>query len=303
MLRKSTSPLRDQLREYERSISSEALFGPGIVRKQPGISPTRDGNSPMCERCESVSRPAYSDSDWWDGTTLETAVHDLRHPAAALAIYSELLKETAGDRVTEEQQALIDSINSTSRFMLRLLDDTVDFANLQSRTVRLRTVPSTVAAAVTACVAIGRPLAARKQMSLNLVQEGEPLHVLLDRVNISRVFNNLIENAIKYCQPGATINVEISRTREMVQVCVQDDGPGINSSDLKTLFTPFQRTHARARDDHGTGLGLVISKQIVELHGGQLGVESKVGKGTTFYVSLPAYASLSGHVRETPKKS
>jgi signal transduction histidine kinase len=143
-----------------------------------------------------------------------------------------------------------------------------------------------------------RPLAARKRMRLDLVQEGKPAPVLLNETKISKVFNNLIENAVKYCQPGARIEVRLSRTPDKVLVSVQDDGPGISPSDLNTLFTPFQRTRARALcEEQGTGLGLAIAKHIVDLHGGQIEVESQVGKGATFHVSLPVQA------RQAPKKS
>ena len=135
-------------------------------------------------------------------------------------------------------------------------------------------------------------------MRLDLIEEGKPMPVLLDRIQISKVFNNLIENAVRYCQPGARIQIRISHTSDNVIVSVQDDGPGISPSEMNTLFTPFQRTLARARSNQqGTGLGLAIAKHIVDLHGGRIHVESQVGKGTTFYVSLPAQA------RQTPKKS
>jgi signal transduction histidine kinase len=125
-------------------------------------------------------------------------------------------------------------------------------------------------------------------MHLTLLQHGEPRPVLVDRVKITKVFNNLIENAIKYCQPGTRIEVRVWRVEDRVMVSVGDDGPGIDSTDLKTLFTPFQRTRARARsEEHSAGLGLAIAKHMVDLHGGQISVRSEIGVGTTFYVSLP----------------
>jgi signal transduction histidine kinase len=105
---------------------------------------------------------------------------------------------------------------------------------------------------------------------------------------MTKVFNNLIENAIKYCQPGTRIEVRVWRVEDRVMVSVEDDGPGIEPTDLKTLFTPFQRTRARAlSEEHSAGLGLAIAKHLVDLHGGQISVRSEIGVGTTFYVSLP----------------
>ena len=287
MLNRSASPLRDQQ--------------PRIVlhsRKPPGTSLIRCESQPSSEQCATFDIDSDDRQHIADMTLLGTAAHDLRHPAAAILIYSELLLEAVGHTVSEEQEALIDSIHSVSRFMLRLLDDTLDLASAQAGTVRLRTTLSTVEAIVTQSVDMSRPLAARKQTVLNLVQEGEPLPILLDMVKISKVFSNLIGNAIKYCQPGARVDVHISRTPNKVLVSVQDNGPGISPSDLKTLFTPFQRTLSRAlSEEPGAGLGLAIAKYIVDLHGGWIKVESQIGKGTTFCVCLPS------QTRRTSKKS
>ena len=92
---------------------------------------------------------------------------------------------------------------------------------------------------------MSRPLAARKQMRLSFIQEGKPLLVRLDALKMSKVFNNLIENAIQYCQPGARIEVRLSRGEDAVLVSVSDNGPGIDPTDLRTLFTPFQKTRSR----------------------------------------------------------
>ena len=108
-------------------------------------------------------------------------------------------------------------------------------------------------------------------------------------MRLRQVFNNLFDNAIKYCQPGAEIEAKIWRRYNEVVVSVSDNGPGIGPEDLKTLFTPFQKTRARSlSEEPGTGLGLAIAKRIVELHGGRITAQSAVGHGTTFQVSLPA---------------
>jgi len=302
MLNGSTSPLPMQKRGNEPSISSKIVLRSAVARKLPGTSQVRGESQPSCERCDRFNDLTHVDADVRrdtdDMTLLGTAAHDLRHPAGAILIYSELLAEALGPVVSQEQGALIDSIHSISQFMLRLLDDISDLACSHPGTAQLRATPSTVAGILAQSLAISRPVAARKKMRLDLIEEGKPMPVLLDRIQISKVFNNLIENAVRYCQPGARIQIRISHTSDNVIVSVQDDGPGISPSEMNTLFTPFQRTLARARSNQqGTGLGLAIAKHIVDLHGGRIHVESQVGKGTTFYVSLPAQA------RQTPKKS
>jgi signal transduction histidine kinase len=216
---------------------------------------------------------------------LGNAAHDLRLPAAAILTCSELLAE--GHR-TPEQNELIELIHSASRFMLQLLDDTLDVATLQSGAVQLRTSPGILATIVQQCVSTNAPLAQRKHIRLTLSQDGKPLPVRLDPVKMMKVFNNLIDNAIKYCQSGARVDVHVSRGEDSVLVSVRDSGPGIDAATLKSLFTPFHHTRARTMSETpSTGLGLAIAKQIVELHQGRIWVKSDPGKGTTFYVSLP----------------
>jgi len=290
MLSRSTSPLRKQQRGNEPSISSRIAFRSGIARASSGTPLARDGSQRLCVECDGVSGLPYRDDevrpDATDMTLLANAAHDLRQPAAAILICSELLTDDVGRTVTKEQRAWIDSIHSASQFMLRLLADTLELSHGGADPLRVE--PSTVAAIVEQCIAMSRPLAARKNMRLALVEEGEPVPLLLDAIKISKVFNNLIENAVKYCQPGARIVIRISRNQDEVLVSVRDNGPGIDPSDFNTLFTPFQRTLARARsEEQGTGLGLAIARRILDLHGGQIRAESRLGKGTTFYVSLP----------------
>jgi signal transduction histidine kinase len=219
---------------------------------------------------------------------LASAVHDLRLPVATIQIYSDLLAEGIGGTASPELIEWINSIQSVSEFVLRLLDETTDLAMAESGTAQLQATPAILGSIVAKSVAMSRPRAARKQMHLNLVQYGEPRPVLVDRIKMTKVFNNLIENAIKYCQPGTRIEVRVWRVEDRVMVTVEDDGPGIESTDLKTLFSPFQKTRARAlSEEHSAGLGLAIVKHMVDLHGGQISVRSEIGVGTTFYVSLP----------------
>ncbi len=299
MLNRSTSSLRDQQREsVPRALSKTSLRS----RKPPGATLIRAECQPSSEQCTLFDSAAHTASDdrehIADIALIGMAAHDLRHPAAAIQIYSELLAEAVGHTVSKDQGTLIDSIHSISKFMLDLLDDTVDLISARAGTVRLHTTRSTVTAIVRKSVEMSRPLAAKKQTILNLVQMGEPLPMLLDTVKIGKVFSNLIENAIKYCQPGARIHVRVSSTANKVLVSVQDNGPGISLSDLEALFTPFQRTRARAlSEEPGTGLGLAIARYIVELHGGSIQAESQMSKGTTFSVCLPA------QIRRASKKS
>jgi len=201
---------------------------------------------------------------------------------------SELLSESVGETMSNETTELINSIHSVSQSMIRLLDDTLNFAGTRTGMVQLRTGRFHVSEIIEQSTETRRPLAAKKNIHLDFVQDGEPLPVMLDAAKISNVFNILIDNAIQCCQPGAKIAIRISRSSEIILVSVRGEGPGIDASAVASLFNPFQRTRSRALDvEHGTGLGLATARDIVQLHGGRMYIKTGIGKGTTFYVSLP----------------
>ncbi len=227
---------------------------------------------------------------------LAMASHDLRLPLSTIRICTALLRE--GGTMVEHREFL-DSIYLASEFMVRLLDDTLDLASSkEAGRAQLRPSPMLLQPVVAGSVSLNQPLARQKHMTLKLIEHGEPRNLLLDPVKISKVFNNLIENAIKFCPRGTRIEVRISHSADTVLVSVQDDGPGIERAVLENLFTPFQKTRAQALSDRpGAGLGLAIAKSIVDLHHGAIRAKSKVGEGTTFYVSLPL------HIPETTERS
>ena len=290
---KTTSPT-----QHTNASLSMSRIAAHAAQPAPIQSPARERASSVCERCdlppltESLGRRIKQDLDL-DGVVPERAeqlgmaVHDLRSPLSAIRVYSDLLAESIGNRADPELIAWIDSIHSASEFALRLLDDTLDFATVGSRAIQLRLSPGTLASIAANSVAMNRALAVRKRTRLTFVEDGEPETVLVDSVKMSKVFNNLITNAIKFSQPGAQIEVRVSHGRDRVLVSVKDNGPGIPPADLKTLFTPFQKTLARALcEEPGSGLGLAIAKRIVNLHHGRISVTSKVGVGTTVCVFL-----------------
>jgi signal transduction histidine kinase len=294
-----TSPLPHDARDS--ALLTSTIAEPEAHLPQ-AVSVEREQVPPSCEHCsrrwflEDNLRKRRKQKDLeFDKVIREMAellgmaVHDLRLPVATIQIYSELLAEGIGGAASPELMEWIDSIHSVSEFALRLLDETLDLAIAESGTSQLHTTPTILASIVAKSLSIGFPQATRKQMGLTFIQDGKPQPVLVDPVKMSKVFNNLIETAIKCCQPGAKIEVRVSHCADRVLVSVRDDGPGIDPSDLKALFTPFQGTRARAFSEEPTaGLGLSIVKRIVDLHGGRIWVKSEVSKGTTFHVSLPA---------------
>ena len=299
MSTRNTSPLQFQLPNEPLLRLSKTIAL--AARPEPTDLLASEELAPTCEHCVLLRRLIdvlqlkikqkdleFDRLSQEKAELLGIAAHDLRLPIATIQIYGALLAECIGGGASPELIELIGSIQSTSEFALRILEDTLELAVAQSGTSQLHARPAILSSIAARSVAMCRPLAAGKGMHITFVQQGEPRVVLADPGKMNRVFNNLIENAIKYCQPGTEIEVRVSHGPDRVLVSVQDDGPGIPPADLKTLFTPFQRTRARAlSEEPSAGLGLSISKRIVDLHGGRIWLRSDHGKGTTFYVSLP----------------
>ncbi|HUG35314.1 MAG TPA: ATP-binding protein, partial [Candidatus Limnocylindrales bacterium] len=133
-----------------------------------------------------------------------------------------------------------------------------------------------------------RPSAGARRITLSFTAPGEERHVLADRQRLQQVFLNLLSNAVKYNRTGGEVWISCEDGADgALQIRVRDTGPGIASDKLDRLFTPFDRLGAEASDVEGTGLGLTLSKHLVEVMGGTMGVESRVGDGSTFSVELP----------------
>jgi signal transduction histidine kinase len=225
---------------------------------------------------------------------LSVAAHDLRHPIGAILVFSELLIEEAQGILNDEHNQLLESIHSSSEFMLLLLDDVLDISAIESGRMRITPRRVNFPEVVAQSVGLSRALADRKQTELVFRQTGSIPSVSVDPLKMRQVLDNLIGNAIKYSHRNARIEVSIAMENDNVVVSVKDNGPGIPPNELKNLFVPFHKTRARANSaERGTGLGLAIAKRIVEHHSGRIWVDSRVGIGSTFYVSVPASGSAN----------
>ncbi|HEV2844430.1 MAG TPA: HAMP domain-containing sensor histidine kinase [Thermoanaerobaculia bacterium] len=219
---------------------------------------------------------------------LGMAAHDLRNPLDVILTYSDFLLEDAAPALRAEQVKFIEAIRSSSEFMLRLVENLLDLAKIESGKLELDLERTDLVALVERNIALNRVLASRKDIGIRLHQSGEPLEMVADPVKLEQVFNNLIGNAVKFSPPGSTVDVRVTVGADAVTLSVEDRGPGVPPDELDKLFRPFERTRVRSTaGEKGTGLGLAIVKRIVEGHRGEIRVESEGGRGSTFHVSLP----------------
>lgn len=221
---------------------------------------------------------------------LGMAAHDLRNPLAVVTGYAAILERGLAGALSEKQKALIGNIHSTGKEMQQLLEDLLSVSQIESGRLNLNMTYCDPRALFEGCLQLQALQAATKEIGMRSVAE-EPLpeKICIDASKIKQALTNLLSNAIKFSRPHTMIRARLYQSADDTLVWeVEDEGPGIPPDELPKLFVPFQRTSVRATaGERSTGLGLAISKRIVEGHGGDIIVESIVGKGTTFAIRLP----------------
>ncbi len=219
---------------------------------------------------------------------LGMAAHDLRNPIAVIQNASSVLSRYSSENLSEKQREFLKKIYDTSKFMLELLNNLLDISKIESGKLELEITKNNYPDFVRKNIEFNRFFATEKDISIDLVLSDAIPLVDFDKNKIEQVLNNLISNAIKYSHPNTMISVEVQREKDFVVTKVIDQGQGIPENELPHIFKPFQKASIKpTAGEKSTGLGLAIVKKIVEGHQGKIGVESEVGKGSTFFFKLP----------------
>jgi two-component system phosphate regulon sensor histidine kinase PhoR len=213
--------------------------------------------------------------------------HELRTPLSSIKGYSETLLNGA---VNDKGNTLkfIDIIHNESNRLAKLIDDLLDLTKIESGKMNIVRLPTNALTILKRTISIVENHAKSKSIALNLIiKEGLP-DMSADDVRISQVILNLLDNAIKYTPNNGTITISAAQKDSFIQIDIADTGIGIAEKDMPRLFERFYRVDkARSREQGGTGLGLSIVKHIVQSHGGEIWVESRQGKGSTFSFTIP----------------
>jgi signal transduction histidine kinase/ActR/RegA family two-component response regulator len=224
--------------------------------------------------------------------------HELRTPMNAILGFGQLLH--MDKRLDADQVASVSHILAGGRHLLVLIDEVLDISRIESGQMSLSLEPIDVRQLTDETIALMRPLAVTSEIELiqTVTQERSSVLVSADRQRLKQTLINLVSNAIKYNQPGGKVTIgcramprngtSASATGDVLRISITDTGVGIPPDKLGRLFTPFDRLDAQRTSVEGTGLGLAISKKMIELMGGTLGLESLMGKGTEFWIDLPA---------------
>ena len=214
--------------------------------------------------------------------------HELRTPLNAIIGFSQVLREGMVGDVNEKQAEYLEDILSSGHHLLSLINDVLDLSKVEAGQVELELAPFSLQEALERGVAMVRERAMQDGVFVTLAANPDADVVSGDERRIRQVIFNLLSNAVKFTPAGGAVDVRATRANGEVSVSVADTGPGIAAEDLRRVFEEFQQTEAGIERGEGTGLGLALSKRLVELHGGRIWVDSEIGRGSTFVFTLPA---------------
>jgi signal transduction histidine kinase/CheY-like chemotaxis protein len=229
--------------------------------------------------------------------------HELRTPLNAILGFSAMMRHDA--QLTDSQRENLDIINRSGEHLLTLINDVLEMAKIEAGRLHLEIAPFDLGNMVRDVIEMMQLRAREKGLQLLLDQSSEfPRYIKGDEARLRQILINLVGNAVKFTeQGGVTIRLGVrENARRHLLIEVEDSGPGISQDDLKRLFQPFVQL-AEGSAQSGTGLGLSITRQFVQLMGGNVDVESEVGKGSLFRVDLPVELARTSEVLKPDDRS
>jgi signal transduction histidine kinase len=213
--------------------------------------------------------------------------HELRTPLNAIIGFSEVLLDPSLKVTEEEQSQFLMDVLSSGKHLLGLINEMLDLAKIEAGKMELQIEPAVLSDIFESVQNTMRPLATQKTINLRIESVTVPEPFPMDRARVKQVLLNLVGNAIKFTPEGGWVWVRAHYENRTVRVEVGDTGTGIAAQDQERIFLEFQQAGSDAGKPQGTGLGLALAKKFVEMHGGDIWVESAVGKGSRFFFTIP----------------
>src|SRR5262245_66690 len=213
--------------------------------------------------------------------------HELRTPLNAIIGYSEMLQEEAQDRRQDAFIPDLEKINAAAKHQLSLINDILDLSKVEAGRMELEITAFELDTAIDNALTLVRERASRRGIVLGRAIDDPLGTIQADERKVKQVLLNLLSNAIKFTPEGGRIEVRATPVEGAVEVSVSDSGVGIAAEDQEAIFEEFRQVGTADKKVEGTGLGLALARKFIELHGGRIWVESQVGQGSTFTLTLP----------------
>jgi signal transduction histidine kinase/ActR/RegA family two-component response regulator len=271
------------LRDGHNAIIGYLLIGTDNTARKQVDTERKRLDQVLLEKNVELERANLAKSDF-----LSSMSHELRSPLNAILGFAQLIAIDA-TTITTSQKASIDQILHAGWYLLELINGILDLAQIESGKLSLSVEQVLLAEVMAECQAMIEPQSHTRNIHMSFCQFDVPCFVHADRTRLKQVVINLLSNALKYNRAGGSVTVECSTsTPDRVRISIGDTGAGLPSAKLAQLFEPFNRLGQETGAEEGTGIGLVVSKRLVELMGGAIGVESTVGVGSVFWIELNA---------------
>lgn len=239
------------------------------------------------EEAEAARRSAQAANDA-KGRFVNMISHELRTPLGAIAGYAALLQEEIAGPLRPEQRDYLARIRHNQMHMLRLVDELLDLAKMESGQFPLKVGVVSVQAVLDSVQTMIAPQMLASRLRLDVQRADPALHVRADMERVEQIVLNLLSNALKFSAGGGTVDIVTVSTPDRVRLRVRDTGVGIPDGKLEAVFEPFVQIDASPPgSSRGTGLGLAISRELARSMGGDLTAESVLGAGSTFVLTLP----------------
>lgn len=217
--------------------------------------------------------------------------HELRTPLNSILGFSQLLADDPDDPLSARHQRYIQQVLDNGEHLLALINQVLDLSKIEAGKVPVKIEDVDLSAMLQDCVAMSKPQADERNIKIDIGRDEKSIDACrADTLQLRQVLLNLISNAIKYNEDRGTVTIEVSRhAPEIVRISVADTGAGIPEDLQQHIFEPFNRLGRETSNIQGSGIGLTIAKELVELMGGNIGFSSRSG-GSTFWIELPATA-------------
>ncbi|SFM50820.1 PAS domain-containing sensor histidine kinase [Methanolobus profundi] len=219
---------------------------------------------------------------------LATMSHELRTPLNSIIGFSDVMLSGMAGNVSDQQEKYLKNIAVSGKHLLELINNILDLSKSEAGKMELEPDQFKVDAVINEVLGVMSPIATKKKVELK-VENTDPMIIInADKLRFKQIIYNLMSNAVKFTPEGGSVRVLIKAYEDLIRIEVADTGIGVSEEDMHLLFEPFKQIdHRIERRYEGTGLGLALVKNFVELHGGKIWVESKVGEGSTFIFEIP----------------